>query len=121
MATNAHVTSVEALGTFRSELIVFVTDALRALDEAVGEVNRTRQWIRHEQRTHWEGEIRRRQKKLDQALQDLLSVRMSSLRDGDAAQTRMVTSARRALREAEESSGESSIGSATSISWSIPS
>lgn len=101
MATNVHVTSVDALGIFRSDLIVFVTGAMRALDEAAGEVNRTRQWIRHEQRLHWEGEIRRKQKKLDQALQDLLSARMSSLRD-DTSQTNMVTKARRALREAEE-------------------
>jgi hypothetical protein len=101
MASHAHVTSVDALGTFRSNLIVFLADAKRALDEAAGEVNRTRQWIRHEQRFHWEGEIRRRQKKLDQALQDLLSARMSSLRD-DTSQTNAVTKARRALREAED-------------------
>ncbi len=101
MATDVHVTSVDALGTFRSELIVFVAGAMRALDEALGEVNRTRQWIRHDQRFHWEGELRRRQKKLDEALQDLLSARMSSLRD-DTSQTNMVTKARRALREAEE-------------------
>jgi hypothetical protein len=101
MASNVHVTSVDALGTFRSDLIVFVSGAMRALDEAAGEVSRTRQWIRHEQRFHWEGEIRRRQKRLDQALQDLLSARMSSLRD-DTSQVNMVTKARRALREAEE-------------------
>jgi hypothetical protein len=102
MATHVHVTSIDALGTFRSELIVFVTDALRALDEASGEVSRIRQWLRNDQRFHWEGEIRRRQKRLDQALQDLLSARMSSLKDNDAAQTNLVTKARRALREAEE-------------------
>ena len=101
MASNVHVTSVDALGTFRSDLIMFVSGAMRALDEAAGEVSRTRQWIRHEQRFHWEGEIRRRQKRLDQALQDLLSARMSSLRD-DTSQVNMVTKARRALREAEE-------------------
>ena len=102
MATNVHVTSVDALGAFRSELVVFRHTALQALDEASGEVSRTRQWIRNDQRFYWEGEIRRRQKKLDQALQDLLGARLSSLKDSTAAQQNAVTKARRALREAEE-------------------
>ena len=101
MATNVHVTSVDALGVFRSDLIVFRAAAMRVLDEAASEVSRMRQWIRHEQRLHWETEIRRRQKRLDQALQDLMGARMSSLRD-DTAQLNAVTKARRALHEAEE-------------------
>jgi len=101
MATNAHVTSVEALGAFRSDLIVFHDAATRALDEVASEVNHTRQWIRHEQRTHWEGELRRRQRRLDQAQQDLMSARMSSLRD-DTLQQAMVRKARAAFHEAED-------------------
>ena len=101
MATNAHVSSVESLGTFRSDLIVFRSEAMRTLDEVTSEVNRTRQWIRHEQRMYWEAETRRRQKRLDSALQDLISARMSSMRD-DTLQISAVTKARRAMREAEE-------------------
>jgi hypothetical protein len=102
MATNVHVTSIDALGAFRSDLIVFRSEAMRVLDEVSSEVSRTRQWIRNDRRLHWEGEIRRRQKKLDQALQDLMGARLSSLKDSTAAQQNAVTKARGALREAEE-------------------
>jgi chromosome segregation ATPase len=101
-ATNAQVTSIDALGDFRSDLIVFRATAMRALDEASAEVSRTRQWIRHDQRLHWEGEIRRRQKKLDQAQQELMAARLSSLQDNTSAQQNAVNKARAALHEAEE-------------------
>ena len=102
MAANVHVTSIDALGAFRSDLIVFRTAAMQALDEVSSDVQRMRQWIRHEQRTHWEGEIRRRQKKLDQAMQELMGARLSSLQDSTAAQQNAVAKARRAVHEAEE-------------------
>jgi hypothetical protein len=101
-ATNAQVTSIDALGDFRSDLVVFRATAMRALDEASAEVSRMRQWIRHDRHLHWEGEIRRRQKKLDQALQELMGARMSSLKDSTTAQQNAVTKARNALHEAEE-------------------
>jgi hypothetical protein len=102
MATNVHVTSIDALGAFRSRLIIFSSAAARALDEAFAEVSRTRQWIRNDRRFYWEGEIRRRQKKVDQALQELMGARLSSLREATAAQQNAVTKARRDLHEAEE-------------------
>jgi hypothetical protein len=102
MAANANVTSIDALGAFRSDLIVFRTAAMQVLDEVSMEVQRMRQWIRHDQRLHWQGEIRRRQKKLDQALQELMGARMSSLQDSTAAQQSAVTKARNAFHEAEE-------------------
>lgn len=102
MVANAHVTSVDALGAFRSDLIVFRTAAMQSLDEMSSEVHRMRQWIRHDQRLHWESEIRRRQKKLDQAQQELMGARLSSLQDSTAAQQNAVTKARRAFHEAED-------------------
>jgi hypothetical protein len=101
-ATNAQVTRIDALGEFRASLIVFRATAQRALDEAVGTVSRARQWVRHEQRMHWEHEIRRRQKKLDEAQQEMMRARLSSLQDRTDAQQNAVTKARNALREAEE-------------------
>jgi hypothetical protein len=101
-ATNAQVTRIDALGEFRAALIVFRAAAQRALDEAVGSVTRARQWVRHEQRMHWEHEIRRRQKKFDEAQQEMMRARLSSLQDRTDAQQNAVTKARNALREAEE-------------------
>jgi exonuclease VII large subunit len=102
MATNVNVTSIDALGAFRSNLIVFRTLAMQVLDEISSEVQRMRQWLRHDQRMYWENEIRRRQKKLDQAQQELMGARLSSLHDSTAAQQVAVTRARRALHEAED-------------------
>lgn len=102
MATHVHVTSVDALGVFRSNLIVFRSTATRALDEVLDEVRRTRQWIQSDRRFHWEGEVRRRQKKLDQALQELMGARLSDLTATSAPQQAAVAKARQALREAEE-------------------
>jgi len=102
MAANVHVTSIEALGEFRANLIVFRSTVMQALDEMAAEVQRTRQWLRHDQRMHWESEIRRRQKKLDDAQQEYMRARLSSLQDSTAAQQNAVTKARRLLHEAEE-------------------
>ncbi|MGH8046658.1 MAG: hypothetical protein ACREKL_05395 [Chthoniobacterales bacterium] len=102
MAENVHVSSIEALGAFRSDLIVFRTAAMQVLDEVAAEVQRTRQWLRHDQRMHWENEIRRRQKKFDEVQQEYMRARLSSLQDSTAAQQNAVTKARRALHEAED-------------------
>jgi chromosome segregation ATPase len=102
MAENAHVTSTEALGDFRARLVIFRSTALQALDEVAAEVGHTRQWLRIDQRLHWEGEIRRRQKKLDDAQQEYMRARLSSLQDSTAAQQNAVKKARAALHEAED-------------------
>jgi len=78
MATQARVSSTEALESFRASLIVYLDKARRALDTAGDEVKRTRMWLQQDQRMLWEGEIRRRKKKLDQLQQELMSARMAA-------------------------------------------
>ena len=102
MASRANVTSIDALESFRASVINFLTKARRAADEVGDEVRRTRVWVQQEQRLKWEGEFRRRQKALDQAQQELLSARISGLRDSTPVQKAAVIKAERALREAEE-------------------
>jgi hypothetical protein len=101
MPERAHVTSVEALDTFRSSLIIYLTKARPTLEEVAGDVLRTRLWLENDQRTHWENEIRRRTKKLEAAEQALFGVRLSSLREATDAEQLAVQRARRALDEAE--------------------
>ena len=102
MATHARVTSVDALEVFRASLIVFLNKAHSALDQAGDEIRRTRSWIQHDQRTHWDNEARRRALALAQAEQELLSARMTKALDNLAAQQLAVHKAKRALEEAEE-------------------
>jgi chromosome segregation ATPase len=102
MATNAKVTSIDALEAFRVSLIVFLNKSHSALDQVSDEIRRTRSWIQHDQRTHWENEIRRRARVLAQAEQELLSARMTKAADNLTIQQMAVHKAKRALDEAQE-------------------
>lgn len=102
MADQVKVTSIDALEVFRSNLIIFLTTAHRCVDEAGDEVRRTRLWLQHDQRMHWESQFRQRSKLLALAQQELMSARLSNLRDRTVAQENAVLKAKRALAEAEE-------------------
>ncbi len=104
MATQAKVTSTEALEAFRASLIVFLAKARRSVDDCSDEVRRTRQWLQHDQRMHWEGEFRRRSKQLEQAQQELMSARFgAAARQQSALMARQmaVVKAQRDLAEVE--------------------
>ena len=102
MATHARITSADALDHFRADLIVFLNKAQSALDQALDEVRRTRSWIQHDQRSHWENEARRRARALAQAEQELLSARITKALDNLTTQQAAVNKARHALDEAKE-------------------
>lgn len=102
MATQAKVTSTEALEAFRASLIVCLNKLHQALDQVGDEVRRTRSWIQHEQRLHWEREVRARSRMLAQAEQELLSVRMIKLVENHSVQQFAVHKAKRVLEEAEQ-------------------
>jgi DNA repair exonuclease SbcCD ATPase subunit len=102
MATQAKVTSIDALEAFRASLIVFLNKTHSALDQVSDEIRRTRGWIQNDQRTHWENETRRRARALAQAEQELLSARMTKALDNLSAQQAAVHKAKRALDEAQE-------------------
>jgi len=101
MPQKAHITSVEALEIFRSQLIVYVSKARPALEEVSAEVVRLRQWLQNEQRVHWESQVRRRAKELEQAQAALFSARISNLREETSAEQIAFHRARRAMEEAE--------------------
>ena len=101
MADKAQVTSVEALDSFRSHLIVYLSQARPALEEVSAEVLRTRVWLENDQRTHWENELRRRSKTLEQAQQALFSSRLGALRRETAVEQMAVHRAKHAVEEAD--------------------
>jgi hypothetical protein len=102
MASQVKVTSVDALAQFRSSAIIFMTRARRAMDMAGDEVKRTRQWIQTDQRMHWEGQLKQRRRRLDQANGELLSASLSEFNDSASMQKQAVRKAKRDLDEAEE-------------------
>jgi chromosome segregation ATPase len=102
MAEQARVTSTEALEAFRASLIVFLTKARRSLADASEEVRRTRQWVQHDQRAHWEGELRRKARELEQARAELMSARLSTERQSAVmARQATVTRLQHQLAEVE--------------------
>jgi hypothetical protein len=97
----AQVTSTEAIERFRARLIVYRDKAKPLLADAADEVARTRDWLQ-ERRRHWEFELRRRKRELEDAQQALFSARFSNLREVKSAEQLAVHRAERALAEAEE-------------------
>lgn len=102
MAEQVKVTSLDALEAFRASLILFLNRAHRSVDEVNDEVRRARQWVQHDQRLHWLAQAKRWKRTLDQAEQELISARLSGLRDSTTMQEVAVLKAKRALTEAEE-------------------
>ncbi len=98
----AKVTSLDALESFRSSAIVFTTKARRAVDQAADEVRRTRQWIEADRRLFWENELRKRQRALERAQQEMVSARFSEFNDSMTLQKAAVRKAQAALDEAAE-------------------
>jgi hypothetical protein len=101
MPDRAHVTSVDALESFRSTLIVYLSKARPTLEEVSADVQRTRGWLEGEQRTYWENEFRRRSRALEEAQAALFSSRLSKLREVSAAEQMAVRRAKRDLDEAD--------------------
>jgi hypothetical protein len=102
MPQRARVTSVEALDSFRADLIVYVSKARPALEEVTAEVLRAKNWLENDQRNYWENQVRRRAKALEEAAAALLSARMSNLRKETAAEQMAVLRAKRSLHEAQD-------------------
>ncbi|HVM46629.1 MAG TPA: hypothetical protein VMU04_01310 [Candidatus Acidoferrum sp.] len=101
MPERAHVSSVDALEAFRSALIIYLSKARPALDEVNAEVMRTRVWLQEDQRTHWENELRRRARSLQEAQQALFSAKLSSFREATSVEQLIVHRSKRAFDEAD--------------------
>jgi hypothetical protein len=102
MSNQAKVTSSDALDMFRAGLVLFQSKARRSLDDAADELRRTRMWLQFEQRTKWENEWKACSKRLERAEQELLSAKLSALRDNIQLQMNAVRKAKAALEHAEE-------------------
>jgi hypothetical protein len=102
MAERSHVTSIDAIEAFRANLIVYLKKARPVVEEVPNAVLRTRFWLENEQRNRWHEEIRVRRRKLEEAQQELLTAKMSNLRQATIVKEMAMRRALQALREAEE-------------------
>jgi hypothetical protein len=93
---------LETLEFFRQKLLVFQSKAQRVMEDVRSQIKVTRNWLQNEQWLHWETQIKKRQKLLEQAEAELMTARFSEFVDNLALQQQAVRKARRALDEAEE-------------------
>ena len=105
MAERAQVTSVEAVDSFRADLIVYLARARAVLEEASDDVLRTRLWVQNDQRRVWEQETRVRYRKLEEARAELFSAQLSKFHESTALCLMAVQRAERSNREAEAKMG----------------
>ncbi len=101
MAEQAHISNIDGIESFRSSMIIFMSKTRQALDLALDEVKRMRSWLQIEQPAFWAAQIKQRQKRLDQAQQELMSARLSEFVDTPTMQQMAVRKARAALDEAQ--------------------
>jgi DNA repair exonuclease SbcCD ATPase subunit len=101
MADQARISNLDAIESFRSALIVFISKTRQSLETAQDAVKRTRGWLQLEQPAYWSSQIKLRQKKLDQAQQELMSARLSEFVDTPSMQQMAARKARAALEEAQ--------------------
>lgn len=102
MSDQARISSIDALERFRGDLIQYIQQARSALEDMVGDVRRTRTWLDHDCLQHWTGQLKRRQKQLEQAEQELYSATLTDREASHAVQKMAVMKAERGVAEAEE-------------------
>lgn len=102
MAQQARVTSIGELEAFRASLVRYLEYASRALDETTGEVHRTRGWLDNDRRRHWDLELKRAERALEQAEAELYSASLSTVKTSDSFRKMAVLKARRRLAEIVE-------------------
>ena len=101
-ATNARVTSIDALDDFRAKLLVFIARSRRLLDDVNDDVVRTRVWLQSDRLPHWKKQVWLRQKELAAADQELMTARLSDMPEAVQARRIAVNKCKAALRETEE-------------------
>ncbi len=101
MSEQAKISSIDALESFRADLIQYIAKARVALEDMEGDVRRTQTWLDTDRKQHWERELKNGMKKLHQAEQELYSANLTNPRAANAFQKMAVLKARRNVEKAE--------------------
>lgn len=103
MAEGAHVTSLDALRTFRGHYADFGDRARRALDAAEADVQRTVSWLQSTQMPHWRAQVTRRRQQVAIAKSELFRAELGSRDERPSAvlERKNLARAEAALKEAE--------------------
>jgi hypothetical protein len=102
MDGQANVSSIDALESFRADLIQFLEKARVALEDAESEVRRTRTWLDVDRSNHWTAQMKLRLKQLEQAEAEFYNARITRPNENHASHKMAVAKAQRRIEEAEE-------------------
>jgi predicted nucleic acid-binding Zn-ribbon protein len=102
MPQQAHVTSLEAIEAFRAQLVVYLSQMQPVRVEISGEVLHTRSWMEDDRKRHWQQEMRKCNRKLEDAKQELFTASLSKLGTATSLQQMTVQKAQREMRAVEE-------------------
>ena len=102
MAEQAKVSSIDALESFRAELVNYVEKARVALEDAEGEVRRTRTWLDVDRTTFWTREMKLRTKQMEMAEAEYYNARITRPTESHAFHKMAIAKAKRRVEEAEE-------------------
>lgn len=100
MTDGAHLASTEAIEAFRTQLVLALSRTRPVLDAASESIRRTRAWLQSDRLPHWQHEIKRRERILERAEQELFQARLSAMKDDLSLQMQAVHKAKRSLEEA---------------------
>ncbi len=97
MALPVNVRSIDVLRSVREAFILFAEDSKHAMDSMESEIRRCIDWLTHDQRIHWQTEVKRRIEKLSSAKAELHRKQISQ-----KSGVKHDTEQREAIREAKE-------------------
>lgn len=100
--STALVSSVEAVESFRADLLVFITQARAALEEVHADRLRLRLWLENDQRRYWEMQLRGRQLAVERAQAELFGARLSQFQETLVEKQMILRRAQTAQTEAEQ-------------------
>jgi|688.fasta_scaffold343613_3 hypothetical protein len=101
MSDQVKVSSIDALEAFRADLIQYVEKARVALEDAEGEVRRTRTWLDVDRTNYWTRQLKQRAKELDQVEAEFYNAKITRPTESHAFHKMAVLKAKRRLEEAE--------------------
>lgn len=102
MSGPAKVSSIDALESFRADLIRYVGQARVALEDAEGGVRRARAWLDADCVNHWTAELKLRARQLEQAEADLYNARITRPTESHSFLKMAVARAGKRVADAEE-------------------
>lgn len=102
MADRVHIRSIDDIDRFRAQLLTFLSGSRTAVEESAVEVARQQAWLDLDRRKYWEGELWRRQRRLEEAKQSLFQESIATQRGPASFLQMQVHRCERSLDEAKE-------------------